>query len=156
MVEENITKEEQERIEKETAYAAEQRSKYKTHTFTSATKLYLVLGIIAGIFVCVFESIALFAVTAGWCLLLQIPVLFCLFIVTFIADWVKRRNFTIYLAKKEPDLSLEFIKKHYMVVDANSDFVLFINQEDFDAFTAWKKLQCYDNVYKFEIDDFVE
>ena len=156
MVEENMTKEEQERIEKEAAYAAEQRDKYKTHTFTSATKLYLVLGIIAGVFVCVFESIALFAVTAGWCLLLQIPVLFCLFVVTFIADWVKRRNFTIYLAKKEPDLSLEFIKKHYIVVDANSDFVLFINQEDFDAFAAWKKLQYYDNVYKFEIDYFVE
>ena len=115
MVEENMTKEEIEQKEKEKAFAAEQRAKYKTHTFTSATELYLVLGIIAGVFVGVFESIALFAVTAGWCLLLQIPVLFCLFVVTFIVDWVKRRNFTIYLAKKEPDLSLEFIKKHYIV-----------------------------------------
>lgn len=155
MAQENMTKEEIERKEKEEAFAAEQRSKYKTHTFESTNNSYLILGIIAVVFVVLFELIALLAVPVGWFVLLQVPVICCGFIISLLFDWIKRRDFNIYLVNKNQDPSIEFIKEHYIVVDVNQDLIVFILEEDWEAYKSWKKLQKYDNLYKFEIDYFI-
>lgn len=155
MLQENMTQEEIEQKEQEEAFAAEQISKYKTHTFESTNDFYLILGIIAVVFVILFELIALFVVPIGWSVLLQIPVICCGFVISLLFDWIKRRNFTIYLVNKKQDPSIEFINEQYIIVDVNQDIIVFVLEEDFDAYKSWKKLQKYDNLYKFEVDYFI-
>ena len=74
MVEENKRKEDLEKIQAEAQYHAEKKAKFKTHTFTSANKWYLIAGCFFALTAIILEILAFSYVPFVIGCFLQIPV----------------------------------------------------------------------------------
>lgn len=155
MVEENKRNEDLEKIQAEAQYHAEKKAKFKTHTFTSANKWYLIAGCFFALTAIILEILAFSYVPFVIGCFLQIPVLFAIVLSTTIIDFVKRRNFTIYFVRLSDGPDLSYIKEHYEIMDINAHAVVFVLPGDEAAYRSWKLFQGYSNIYKFEIDYFL-
>lgn len=133
-------------------------SKVKTKEVWSANNWYLFWGMV---FICLIIALEGCAVrelfiapineAIGVAIILQLPCFLCLWFTTLIRDWKYRKKFTLYYCKLETGVDIDHIKKNYLVVDINSNGVLFVKKEDSYNFSSGKLLQGYNSLYEAEV-----
>ena len=119
-------------------------------TVVSATKTYLITGIIAVVLAVCLELSGMYAFfksysNIGIIFLLQLPVLITLPFILLIKEYYQATEFTIYFAGIDKLVDLSWIKLNYQIVAIDSEGVVFVKPEDYSNYLTWKVLQGSDS-----------
>lgn len=119
-------------------------------TVVSATKAYLIAGIVAIVLASCLELSGLYAFLSdssniGIIFIIQLPVLMTVPFILLIKDYRHATEFIIYFADIDKIVDISWIKSNYHITAIDSEGIVFVKPEDYSNYLTWKVLQGSDS-----------
>ena len=113
----------------------------------SATKSYLIQGILGVVFAVLLELLAIRQIVIGpksegigLAIILQLPVLICLLLSSLIRNYKYRKKFNLYYCELD-NADIKEIKRDYYICEICGHAVLFCEKKDIHNYSIYKILQ---------------
>lgn len=119
-------------------------------TVVSATKAYLIAGIVAIVLAGCLELSGLYAFLSdnsniGIVFIIQLPVLITVPFMLLIKDYRHATEFIIYFADIDKIVDISWIKSNYHIMAIDNEGIVFVKPEDYSNYLTWKVLQGSDS-----------